>query len=340
MKTTLNWLRNFFLNYLWLGVTLLLLSILMDKSYPEADRAYWLTIFIKLIEGVGVSVLIASVFTYASETSAFVEKIRSLLEDIVVRRDFLANIDPESKKEALKSLIQPSVSEKNKYPNIGDYYGYFIDKTLEIKEKSVRSNYAINAIAFLCKEHNRIAIEEIYTYRLYPSSNGFNDITLGFEDKSSFCSTVNISDPDGERKEFKSPKLEEFQEGGDTSYRATIEIKDFYNGKNHVDVELRLTEFGTDHWKMLQFKALQPTDGFRFHLNCQDGIRIKEHAIFVVGAKYHLELPDNKQTITFTCNQWVNEGTGLCVLVAIPQIVEEQQDTSDDEPATQLHAVG
>ncbi|MES2534763.1 MAG: hypothetical protein V4632_02725 [Pseudomonadota bacterium] len=318
MKSTWNWLRAFFLNYLWLGITILLVSILLEKSYPEQTRIYWLSIAIKLIEGIGISILIASIFTFASGTSEFIEKIKSLLEDIVVRREFLANMDPESKKEAIKALIQPSVSEKNKYPNIGDYYGYFIDKTLEIKEKSVRSNYAINARAFFCTEKKLIAIEGIYTYRLYPSADGFNDIILGFEDKDSFCSLVTVSDPEGKRTTFEKPELTHFNENGDVSYRATIQVKDFANGKNHIDVELRLTEFGTDHWKLIQFKALQPTDGFRFHLHCDGEIRIQEHAIFVVGATYHLEVPEGKQSITFTCNQWVNEGTGFCALISVP----------------------
>lgn len=320
MTTTFQWLKKFFLNYLWLGVAILLIAIILDKSYPEPCRGYWLGVLLKLIEGVGVSILIAAIFTFASGTSEFINSIRTLLEDIIIKRNFLANIDPEGKREALKALIQPSASEKNKYPNIGDYYGYFIDKTLEIKEKSVRSNYAINARAYLCPTENKIAIEGSYTYRLYPSENGFNDITLGFEDSISSCSIVNISDPLGERQTTVTPKLSEFNEGGDITYRATIPAKDFGDGKNHLDVELRLTEFGTNHWKLLQFKALQPTDGFRFQLHCEGEITVKEHAIFVVGAKYHLDISDDKKTISFTCNQWVNEGTGLCVLVSIPEI--------------------
>ena len=319
MTTTFQWFRKFFINYLWLGVAILLLSIVLDKSFPEPARGYWLGVVLKLIEGVGVSVLIASIFTFASGTSEFINSVRTLLEDIIIKRNFLSNIDPEGKREALKALIQPSASEKNKYPNIGDYYGYFIDKTLEIKEKSVRSNYAINARAYLCPKENKIAIESSYTYRLYPSENGFNDITLGFEDSISSCSIVNVSDPQGERNIIKEPELIEFNEGGDITYRATIPVKEFGDGKNHLDVELRLTEFGTNHWKLLQFKALQPTDGFRFHLHCEGEITIKEHAIFVVGAKYHLDISSDKRNISFTCNQWVNEGTGLCVLVSIPE---------------------
>ena len=323
MKSAWSFFRAFFINYLWLGVTILLLSVILDLQYPEDSRSNILTIVIKLIDGIGISVLIASIFTFASGSSQFIEKINTLLKDIVVRRDFLSNIDTDSKREALKSLIQPSSIEKNKYPNIGDYYGYFIDKTLEIKEKSVRSNYSMNVRAFSCKTHKIIAVEGIYTYRLYPSSTGFNDIVIGFEDDKSFCSSVVVSDPAGERKVFNEPALKEFVEGGDSSNRATLSIKEFASGKNHIDVELNLTEYGKDHWKMIQFKALQPTDGFRFQLYCEDEIEIREHAIFVVGAKYQLSISSNNKSVSFSCNQWVNEGTGLCFLVAIPSSEKE-----------------
>jgi len=275
-----------------------------------------------MVEAVGISVIIAAIFSFASGTSGFIEKIKGLLEDIVVRRNFLANIDPEGKKEAILALIQPSVSEKNKYPNIGDYYGYFINKTLEIGKKSVRSNYQITSRAFFDIEKNRIAVEGTYNYRLYPSSDGYNDITVGFEEpegSGSFCSFVSVSDPHGERVEFENPELKEHNEGGDISCRATIPIKDFGARKNHLDVTLNITEYGTDHWSLIQFKALQPTDGFRFHMRCDGEIEIKEHTTFVVGAKSYLDLSDDKKTITISCNQWVNEGTGLCIIASMPE---------------------
>lgn len=319
MKNSIGFLRRFFLNYLWLGVAVMLLAIVIDKQFGESNRELWFSVLVNFIGAVGVSVLVASIFTFASGTSSFIDSIRDLLEDIIIKRNFLSNIDPEGKKEALKALIQPSSSEVNKYPNIGDYYGYFIDKTLEIRERNVRSNYSINARAFFCTKKKLIAIEATYNYRLFPSENGFNEITLGFEDKESSCASVVLSDPKGERAVHSAPKLEEHNEGGDVSYRATINANSFGEGKNHIDVELKLIEYGVDHWKLLQFKALQPTDGFRFQLYCDDDITIKEHAIFVVGAKYRLDICQDKKSMTFTCNQWVNEGTGLCVLVSFPE---------------------
>lgn len=326
-KKTLHLVKKFFFNYVWIGVVLLLIAIIIDIKNPISSRSFSLEILIKLIEAVGVSVLIAAIFSYASGTSEFIDKIRGLLEDIIVRRNFLANIDPDGKKEALKALIQPTASEKNKYPNIGNYYGFFINKTLEIASKSVRSNYQVTSRAYFDSTKGKIAVEGIYTYRLYPSSDGFNDITVGFEEPlggDSFCSYVSVSDPDGKRTIFENIKLIEHNEGGDISGRATIPIKDFGDGKNHLDVELKVTEFGTDHWSLIQFKALQPTDGFKFYMRCDGDVEIRDHAIFVVGAKYYLEVAKDRKSINVSCNQWVNEGTGLCVLIADPQLANVQ----------------
>lgn len=318
ISPTISLIKDFFSNYVWIGIVLILISVLVDSKYPISERSYFIGIMLKLLEAVGISIFIASIFTFASGTSEFINKIKNLLEEIIVKRNFLSNIDPESKKEALKSIIQPSTSEINKYPNIGDYYGFFIDKTLEIGKKSVRSNYQVSSRVYFDKSKNKIATEGIYSYRLYPSSEGFNDIVVGFEDKESYCIHVNINDPHGEQKQFTKPNLKEQNDGGDITYRATIQINDFGSGKNHLDVELCVIEFGADHWKMVQFKALQPTDGFKFSLRCESDITIQEHAIFVVGAKYYLNLSEDRKYISVSCNQWVNEGTGLCVLTSIP----------------------
>jgi len=311
-------MKKFFANYIWLGGVIILISALLDVYYPE-NKNYFLKLIINILETIGVSIFVAAIFTFASSTSEFINRIQTLLEKIILKRDFLANIDPQAKKEALTHLIQPSASEKNKYPNIGDYYGYFINKTLSISKKNVRSNYSINCRAFFCPKINRMAVEGAYAYRLYPSSNGFNDITIGFEDKESFCSSIRISTPNGDIIKEDNLELKEYEEGGDITYRASISLKKFDTTINHLDVELITTEYGTDHWQLLQFKALQPTDGFRFLLHCDGDIVVKQHAIFVVEAKFNLDVTSDNKKMSFTCNQWVNEGSGLCVLISCPQ---------------------
>jgi hypothetical protein len=212
------------------------------------------------------------------------------------------------------------VSESSKYPNIGDYYGYFINKTLEIGNKSVRSNYQISARAHFCKEKQRIAVDSIYSYRVYPSITGFQDITLGFEEGTngpSCCHHVAISTPCGKRDLKNEFTFDEQNNGGDIS-KATSVSTEKYKEQSHLDVEIKLTEYGEDHWYLISFKALQPTDGFKFMLHCEEEVVIQNHSIFVVGASYYLDASNSNKDLTITCNQWINEGSGLSVLVAIP----------------------
>ena len=306
---------------MWLGVVIILLAIVLDLQYPDTPRSFIFSVLLAIIESIGIAILVASIFSYASGTTQFVNKIRGLLEDIVVKRSFLGNIDPEGKKEALTSLIQPSASEKSKYPNIGDYYGYFISKTLEIGKKSVRSNYQITSRAFLDKVKNKIAVEGTYSYRLYPSNNGFQDITLGFEEEDngdSICNYVAISTPDGERHVVDNIEMKPVNKGGDKSRMCTIPASEIGTGHDRLDIEIKLREYGSDHWALITFKALQPTDGFKFILHCEENLRITDHSIFVVGATYYVDIDEYNKNMTITCNQWINEGSGLSILVSIP----------------------
>ncbi|KAB5624082.1 hypothetical protein F7234_09490 [Pseudomonas putida] len=340
IKKSTSLLRLFFINHFWMGIVLILIAIILDLNFPTPNRPYIYTTAINLIQAVGASVLIASIFTYASGTSEFVDKIRTLLEDIIVRRNFLGNIDPEGKKEALKAIIQPTAAEKNIYPNIGDYYGHFINKTLEIGSRSVRSNYQVNSRAFYDIQKRKIAVEGLYNYRLYPSNDGFADIVVGFEEDEtgpSYCSYVAVSTPDGKRDPHPTPTLSKNDESGVTSMRASINIRDKGAEANHLDVEIKVTEYGSDHWQLITFKALQPTDGFRFHLRCDGHVRIQTHAVFVVGASYYVELDKEEgKWITIVCNQWINEGSGLSILIALPHEVWNsiKEQIPSDEPSS------
>ena len=320
---TIKLLKKFFLNYLWSGVVLLLLSIILDLAYPSQSRCELTTIAIKLLEGIGIAVLVASIFSFASGTSTFIAKIRRLLESIVVSRSFLSNIDAEGKKEALKSLIQPTSSEKNKYPNIGDYYGRYVEKTLTVDRKSVRSNYAIHARACFDNEKQKVFVESVFNYRLYPSSNGFNDIVIGFNeqlDGDSWCKHIAVSDTSGKRKVWPGDSLDfkEFNDNGDITNKASVNIEEYSSYANHLDVEVSIVEYGLDHWQLIKFIALQPTDGFSFKLHCETVVTIKDHAIFMVGAPYYLNITTDRRDMTLSCNRWIDEGSGICVVVSAP----------------------
>ena len=311
-----------FTTYFWVGIVFILLAIIINQYFDKLP--FWVAVIVDVTESIGIAVLVASIFTYASGTSEFIEKIKDLLEGIVIKRNFLGNIDSDGKKEALKSLIQPSDIEKNKYPNIGDYYGYFINKTLDIGRKSVRSNYQVSSRVYRDHEVGKLDIEGTYSYRVYPSSDGFHEVTVGFSENlegPSKCDHIAISTPDGNRLLYDNLDFEIEDAGGDISKLAKVKTAE-HNDHSHLDVELKVVEYGDDHWALITFKALQPTDGFKFMLHCDDDVVIQEKAIFVVGANYYVDQSKDNKDISINCNQWINEGSGLTVLVAIPHTSE------------------
>ena len=323
IKNVFNWTISFFLNYVWIGIVLLLISIVLEIENPTANRDYLINITILVCNYIGVAIIISAIFSFASGTSAFIDKIRGLLESIVIRRNFLNNIDSASKKEVLKTLIQPSIAETNNYPNIGNFYGFFIDKALDINKKNVRSNYTIMSRAYFDKEKNKIAIEGKYSYRLYPSVDGYGDITIGLDEAmpDNKCTFLSISTPTGHLKTFKEEdfKYVNNTKEGKPTRECKIIINEYEEMKkcNHLDVDLNVQEYGEDHCILLTFKALQPTDGFRFYLRCDDDLLIKDYSVFVVGAKYDVQhnISNSNKEITITCNQWINEGSGLSLVV-------------------------
>ncbi len=307
-----------FSNYFWLGIVLILLTIIVDLNFPGIP--FGISVSIKLLEAIGIAVLVASIFTYASGTSEFVNKIKTLLQDIVVSRNFLGNIDSESKREALNALIKPSSEEKRIYSNIEDYLNTYVSQTMDVTNKCVRSNYYINARAYVYD--NKVFVDSSISYRLYPTKDGYSDIKVGFliGEEHSNCKRVVVNTPHGERSVSEDLKFEEIDIDAGKARLATIDLSKYAKNCSHLDIEIDMKECGANHWIMLSFAALIPTDGFRHTLRCEDGLIINTHHTFIHGAKFHVEQP-SKIEMTASCNEWINEGTGLSILISLPHEV-------------------
>lgn len=316
-KVTFKTFFRLFSIYFWISISLILFSIVLE-NYLE-NPAFYLKVIISLIESIGIAVLVASIFTFASGTSEFVEKIKLLLQDIVVSRNFLGNIDSQSKKDALNSLIKPSNEEKQIYSNIEDYLNTYINQTMDITTKCVRSNYNVYARAFIDIDRKCVFVESNITYRLYPTKDGYSDIKVGFlsSDIHSTCKRIVVNTPHGKRLvhddlEFKSATID----AGEVRL-ATIDLSEHAKSCSHLDISLDMLEAGTDHWIMLPFATLMPTDGFKHHLRCDDGLEISEFHTFVYGAQFYADQISNKELV-ISCNEWINEGAGISVLVSLP----------------------
>ncbi len=110
MLSAVELFRKFFINYFWLGLVVVLISLLIDAyALKGNDGIRYVAVFVSLMETVGIAIMVASIFTFASGSSDFVDRIKSLLESIVVKRNFLGNIDSEGKKKRLNPSSSPQI---------------------------------------------------------------------------------------------------------------------------------------------------------------------------------------------------------------------------------------
>lgn len=321
---TLFW--RFFSNYFWLGLVITLVAVVLDHSWSSTDIIK--SVIIDLLKTVGISVMIAAIFSFASGTNEFINNIRKLLEKIVLQRDFLGNIDSISKRTALESLLQPSDDEKKIYSKIHEYYTQFIDEALSIGEKSIREGYVVNCFARYDPKLRRIAVESTYSYSLYRTKDGFKRISLGFEEgeENSTFDKLCIRDSNGKSLlEESNIPLNNYDTNGVKFRRVDKDVPQSANDETRLKIDQTVTEVGSDHWCLLTFNNLQPTNNFQLFLHCDVNVEIKKYSVFFVDAEYMVDLSTNRKKIHISTNQWINQGTGLAILLALPHTIPDDQ---------------
>jgi len=322
--TSKSLLMRFFTSYMWLGVTLILVSI-VTSQLAAPPQSIWVRIAIDLMSAVGIAILVAAIFTFAVGTTDFLNLIRDLLQSIIVNRNFLTNMDERAKKEVLREILRPTDQQRDIYGNIESYYSHYIDRSMRVSDISVRSNYTASCYVFYNKDDDRLVCEYTNNYRVYPSPKGYDDITVGFYGEDGALVTyesVMLFFPDGKTRRLNKEEIESLEAspgvGTGDEFR-TIDMSQ-YSAYAHIDVEFRILEKGQDHWIQIGFQALQPTDGFRFSVHCEDPLVIKEETTFIYGAT-RVKDPPNMVGCgrgTISCQQWIDEGGGTTVVVAAP----------------------
>lgn len=310
---------NLFTSYFWLGIVLVLVAIIIDLQFPKKE--FYITTITLLCQSIGIAIIVASIFTYVSGTSEFINKISALLQDIVVNRNFLGNIDPESKREALNALIKPSSEERKVYSNIEDYLNTYITQTMDVTKKCVRSNYVVNAHAYL--KNGKVIVDSNISYRLYPTKDGYSNIKVGFleHELDSDCNNVVVNTPHGDREIFNTLDFLPVEIDAGKARIAEINLSKYAKVCSHLDISLDMSEAGSDHWNMLSFSALMPTDGFKHSLTCHNNLKINQYHTFIHGAQYYVDKTTDDNMVV-TCTEWINEGTGISILISLPHTID------------------
>lgn len=80
---------NFFSKYFWFAIVVVLLSIITQNLIDEKTYGYFIiSILVTLFSTLGLTILVASLFTYTLGTKEFIEYIENKLENIIIGRNF------------------------------------------------------------------------------------------------------------------------------------------------------------------------------------------------------------------------------------------------------------
>ncbi|MBA3313289.1 MAG: hypothetical protein H0T47_08375 [Planctomycetaceae bacterium] len=320
-------LHRLFMNYLWLGLVVILAAIVAELSVQSPS--FMLRAFLELVKTIGIAIFVAAIFTFAAGTSDFMARVSAMLQNIVVNRRFLNNMDESSKRGVIYSILQPTDRQRVIYSNIEDYYRHYIDRTMKVSSTSVRSNYNSLCTAFYDPDDLCIKADYRNWYRLYPTKDGFEDIQVGFYGQHSVITYqgVTVCRPDGRTERFDHSKIatmpKERTENGNEIVK--IPISEIGKGAPHLDIELQVTQRGFDHWILIGFQALLPTDGFRFQVECEWPLSIRSDEVFIHGADWHKDPNESfgSSRLSISCQQWIDQGSGVSVLIGVEHEINE-----------------
>lgn len=322
----------FFSKYFWFGVLAVLITIILQEKLDKNGEYYFIfNVGAILLSTIGLTVIVASLFTYALGTQEFIEYIENKLEDIIVGRNFLKNMDSEKKISALHSILKPNSLQEKIYKNLEEFYEYYINDIMNVSKKNIRSDYRISVDIQYDTDKSKLYAKGSVVYRLYPSEDGYEPITVGLSnDGLSKCTRLEIFDTHTKCETIDLEALEYVPQEHDNMSIASIDMKEYsIETHDHLSIELDFEEYGFDHWMAFRFLIFQATDGLNFTVNCFDDISIKEKAIYDLNSKYHIS-EDTNTTYRVSSHQWIQEGAGIVVIVSKPEVCSNCNTTRID----------
>lgn len=321
-KNWKSYFKQFFIQYFIIGIAALVVGFILQLGISNLLTAYpfWLLIVDiskNMFITVGVALIVASFFSYSIESKDFIEHVKKILEGIVISKNFLDRLSVLDKKDALSRILKPSEMQINLYSNINDYFTETIDNSLELIDTNFKSHVSIVINAKIID--NTVCFEESITHRLYKIKDSFNPIVVGFEDERSTLNHAEVVGHDGNNISLNSSDFVEekkIEESGFEWTQYSYNIPEQFNNSKHLTVNMKLSEYGYDHWKLFTYKTITPADGIKIILNCEEGLIVKDFMIFDNNRKYTTHCNDDRKFLEITCSQWISPGVGMNILVA------------------------
>lgn len=274
-------------------------------------------ILAQLVGGVGISLIVAAIFSMAIATDEFVEYIKKHLVSIIVSKDFLRELNVREKKKMLDVTLRPSKELSKIYSGIDDYFDEYIESSVKLFDTCYRGHLRIDIVASLCPEKRLLVSNWDMDYEMYRVADKFDPLVAYFEDESSELLSTSIKGPDGDPIDIPKDKYIKVNDVDDETMSQGFfcEIPEELNRFRHIYVNRTLVEYGSDHWQTISYKAIKPCHGMVIKVACKDGIKIRNIRTFGTKKKFNIfETPGEAKIV---CNDWLSPGFGVHVLLGL-----------------------
>lgn len=325
-----------FLVALFVGIIIILISIIINDlllvNIPKNTKlSFFITVFNELFMNVGIAIIIAYFFTFVSSTRSFIDFVKDKLISIIITKDFLNKLNKDGQREILYATTQPSEELLSNYSGIKNYFDMHITNFLALSETHFRSSYQVYAVAKVDKTIDVVCVDSRICYRMFKVSGEIENLNTGFEDEKFKEEPTMIYTPDRREysinqenlgKEKISSREIDIDFKNDPSLHSVsvpiinADLKNELLKHNYLDVVKRITEFGNDHWHLYTFRITHPCDKFSISLSCQDNLVIKKTIPFGKIDSFIIDKRDENRIITISCNEWLEAGSGIAILIA------------------------
>lgn len=318
-----------------IGIILIVLALFCsigDTTKPFwgfMNSNFWGKLIVLFLETIGTTLIIGYAFTLVSSTDSFLNLILQEIARVVIDKKFFEQLTIENKKDFLKKAIISNENEiQRKYAGIERYFNQEIDNCYSFFEQNFRTNYTVNATAFI--ENGIIKIKSDITYREYKIKNSFKSFYFGYESENNICDTFQVYDEHNQA--IKENKIDVFyrNENGFEKIKSvetklvddsTIkQIKRYsyseeIDENDYVDIQRTAIEEGTLNNKLYLLRLLKPCENITFSLNYGSDIEIKDYATFGDYSGFRITKDDKLNKISIITKGWINPGLGITILL-------------------------
>lgn len=314
---------NFFTKWFFIGIILVLISILISMYFDVIDTNDWAykirvpaIIISNILSTIGIALFVGCIFDFSKNSEAFIGFVSNILSDIVVSKKFLATLSKKDKEQALRLILKPMDYQIDQYANIDALFEKKIQESMTMFDTNFKANMVLNVEARL--ENEKVYCFSTVTYTIYRVNNKFESLKVYFEKENSESSDVRIISPLGEKsiKKEEGTSATKVTMGGIQYDYYNFVIPPEYNQFDHLTIKRTTKEPGHDHWINFIWQTITPYEGLSCSIKCFDGLTIKEQMIFDNKAYYHIELSEDKSKIEITSSQWLDSNTGFAIVIS------------------------